>query len=210
MSTARTYSSDLRREQAEATRERIIAALSAVLDEGGSIEGCSNREIAERAGVKEITVYRHFPSRDALLAAMWRWRNDRRGVSAGFPTTERDIAGKLPALFASFDAEPEYILATLTTASGRRMRASLDETRRQAFLDALADTGTLSDQDRRKAAAVLQLLYSAYAWASLREQWGLSGEPAADAVGWAVETLIDDLKRRGDAPLAPAKPREDP
>ena len=62
---------------------------------------------------------------------------------------------------------------------------------------------TAFQADRDKAAAVLQLLYSAYSWLSLREQWDLKGQPAADAVGWAAEVLLNDLKSRGAAPIAP-------
>lgn len=204
MSEARSYNSTLRREQAEATRERILAAMASILEEGGSTETTSNKVVAERAGVTEITVYRHFPSREALLTAMWKWLNDRAGVSVGLPRAEGEIVGKLPALFASFDAAPVHILASLITPQGRDMRTSLNAERQDAFLSALPDTGQLSDADRRKAAAVLQLLYSAYSWVSLREQWGLEGNDAADAVGWALETLIEDIKTRGGATIAPA------
>jgi AcrR family transcriptional regulator len=204
MSEARSYNSTLRREQAEATRERILAAMAAILEEGGSAEATTNKVVAERAGVTEVTVYRHFSSREALLQAMWKWLNNRQGVRVGLPQAEVDIVGKLPALFASFDAAPAHIMASLITPQGREMRTSMNPERQEAFLTALADTGTLSDADRRKAAAVLQLLYSAYSWLSLREQWDLTGDDAADAVAWAAETLIEDMKTRGGAAIAPA------
>lgn len=203
MLESRSYNSSLRREQAEATRERIVAAMASILEEGGSAEAATNKTVAERAGVTEITVYRHFPSRDALLRGMWEYLNNRTGAAVGMPRSEAEIASKLPLLFETFDAQPGRILAALTTAQGREMRSSLDGERREAFLKALAGAGDLAEADRVKAAAVLQLLHSAYSWLSLREQWSLRGPEAADAVGWAIETLINDIKTRGAAPIAP-------
>lgn len=177
--------------------------MASILEEGGSAETATNKAVAERAGVTEITVYRHFPSRDLLLRGMWEYLNSRTGAAVGMPESEAEIASKIPLLFETFDAQPGHILAALTTVQGREMRASLDAERREAFLTALADTGDLAEADRVKAASVLQLLYSAYSWLSLREQWDLRGSDAADAVGWAVETLLNDMKTRGAAPIAP-------
>jgi AcrR family transcriptional regulator len=205
MLDARSYNSRLRQEQAEATRERIVAAMADILAEDGRIEAATNRAVAARAGVTEITVYRHFPNREALLRGLWEHLNRRNGATIGMPQSEAEIVGKVGALFATFDAAPAHILASLTTEHGREMRSSLDELRRTAFLDALEDAAkALAPEDRAKAAGVIQLLYSAYAWLSLREQWGLVGQDAADAAGWAIETLIADLRARGSAPIRPS------
>jgi AcrR family transcriptional regulator len=203
MTTAsRPYKSSLRKSQAETTRRRILEAAAELLErEGGP--AVTNRRIAELADITEMTVYRHFPSRSALDEALWRHMNESRGVAGGFPDRLDEIAPRLARLFASFDAAPAHILSTITTPVGREMRASQDEVRRIAFLTAVEEGApNLAPDDRRRAAAVLQLLYSAYPWLSLREQWNLNGEDAAQAVAWAVDTLVKDLRSRGDAPLA--------
>jgi len=204
MSETRTYNSRLRQEQAEATRERIVGAMADILAEDGRIEAATNRAVAQRAGVTEVTVYRHFPSRELLLRGLWEHLNRRNGANIGMPESEAEILEKVGPLFATFDAAPAHITAAITTEHGREMRGSLDELRRAAFLDALAEaTDGLSPGDRAKAAGVIQLLYSAYAWLSLREQWNVQGQDAADAVGWAIETLLADLRARGSAPIKP-------
>jgi AcrR family transcriptional regulator len=204
MTAVRTYNSALRREQTEATRERILEAMTAILEADGRIETATNRAVAERAGVTEITVYRHFPNREALLKGLWERLNRLEGVKAGLPETKAQLRDKIAPLFSSFDAAPAQIIARVTTAEGRRMRESLDPERREAFLAVVAEAGpALPEGERAKAAAVLQLLYSAYGWLSLREQWGLTGGPAADAVGWAVDALLNDLSTRGAAAIAP-------
>jgi len=215
MSEARTYNSRLRQEQTEATRERIVAAMADILAEDGRIEAATNRAVAQRAGVTEVTVYRHFPSRELLLRGLWEHLNKRNGANIGMPESEAEILEKVGPLFATFDAAPAHITAAITTEHGREMRGSLDELRRAAFLDALAEaTDGLSPGDKAKAAGVIQLLYSAYAWLSLREQWNVRGQDAADAAGWAIETLLADLRARGSAPIKPgaagARTQEDP
>lgn len=52
-----------------ATRERLIAAAKQLLDEGGP-NAVTLREVGRRAFVSHNAIYRHFVSRDALLAAV--------------------------------------------------------------------------------------------------------------------------------------------
>lgn len=208
-STTRPYNNTLRREQADATRERILTATAQLLDEG--VAEPTNKAVAERAGVTQVTLYRHFPSRQLLLQGVWSHLNAKAGVTGGMPRDAADLRARIAPLFDSFDAAPGEITARLTTPQGRVARASLDEERRLAFLTLLEGTAPqLPPAEQVKAASVLQLLYSAYSWLSLREQWNLSGEPAADAVGWAVDVLLKDLQSRGAASIAPAvAPKDD-
>lgn len=53
----------------EETRARIIAAAKAIYEQNGT-RGTTTREVAERAGVNEATVFRHFGNKHALLVAM--------------------------------------------------------------------------------------------------------------------------------------------
>jgi AcrR family transcriptional regulator len=55
------------RRNAEANRERILLAAEAVFGEQGAAG--STEEVARRAGVGIATVFRHFPTKDALIEA---------------------------------------------------------------------------------------------------------------------------------------------
>jgi AcrR family transcriptional regulator len=66
------YSSNLRDRQKAATRDEILRAVGRRL-ETTSLEDLSFAEIAQEAGVGERTVYRHFPTKEALLGAFWAW-----------------------------------------------------------------------------------------------------------------------------------------
>lgn len=191
------YRSDLRAAQADLTREKIGRAAADLLQEKGGAEGITFKAVAARAGVTEMTVYRHFPTREALLHGLWRHINDTMGPDIGMPESADALLRQHDALFAGFDRVAPQIVASITTAQGREMRASLNRRRRKAFLAIVDAAAPGLDAKRRTAAAsILQLLHSAYAWDSLREQWSLDGPASGEATKWAIKTLLKDLRRK--------------
>jgi AcrR family transcriptional regulator len=91
---SRPYRMTRRAELEEQTRKRITESTIALHEELGPAQ-TSISAIAERAGVRRSTVYRHFPNEDALFAACsshWRAANpppDPRGWSAIEDPAER-------------------------------------------------------------------------------------------------------------------------
>jgi AcrR family transcriptional regulator len=53
---------------ADLTKERILAAAELVLSRDG-FQGATTREIAQQAGVNEVTIFRHFHTREELVRA---------------------------------------------------------------------------------------------------------------------------------------------
>ncbi len=66
------YTSNLGDRQKQATQDQIMHAVARKL-ESGLLEDLSFAEIAADAEVGERTVYRHFPTKEALLGAFWAW-----------------------------------------------------------------------------------------------------------------------------------------
>jgi glycosyltransferase involved in cell wall biosynthesis len=62
-----------REQQRAETREQILRAVGRQLEGRGQLEDVSFSEIARDAGLGERTVYRYFPTREALLGAFWAW-----------------------------------------------------------------------------------------------------------------------------------------
>jgi len=62
----------------EETRARILAATREIFERNGT-RGTTTREVAERAGVNEATLFRHFGSKAALIGAM---REEACGIEA--------------------------------------------------------------------------------------------------------------------------------
>jgi AcrR family transcriptional regulator len=82
----------------EETRARILTAAREIFECKGT-RGTTTREVAERAGVNEATLFRHFGSKRALLAAMREQACDveaLRAILAGLPGT--DLAADLRTL----------------------------------------------------------------------------------------------------------------
>lgn len=69
------------RADARRNRERLLAAAGAAFAERGA-DDVSLEEIARRAGVGIGTLYRHFPTRQALLEAVYRDQVDALGARA--------------------------------------------------------------------------------------------------------------------------------
>jgi AcrR family transcriptional regulator len=101
------------------TRARIEAAALTLFAERG-VDGVSVRDIAQRVGVTEGALYRHFPSKDELARALFLSRYGRLAREIEAIRAERpDFAGRLEALvgmFAeAFDQDPAgfaYVLVS--------------------------------------------------------------------------------------------------
>src|SRR6266498_5210857 len=93
---SRAYDSELRAEQADATRRKILDALVRTMGRG--VAGLSIPAVAREAGVSVPTVYRHFKSKAALVAALSPHLVGRAGLmdtalmeSADLPTIVREM-----------------------------------------------------------------------------------------------------------------------
>src|ERR1700761_73977 len=76
------------RSDAQRNRERILKiAKNAFTRSGANI---SLDDVAKQAGVGPGTLYRHFPTREALLEAVYRTEVEELAAA------ERDLSGKLP------------------------------------------------------------------------------------------------------------------
>src|SRR5579872_878526 len=80
--TRRRYDNTLRRERAGQTRDRIVAAGAELLHRSSirDWQGLTIRAVAERAGVNERTVFRHFANERALRDAVMHRLEERAGI----------------------------------------------------------------------------------------------------------------------------------
>src|SRR5262249_2159623 len=127
----RPYRMKRRAELEEQTRQRITESAVALHEEVGPAH-TSIRAIAERAGGRRSTAYRHFPDEDALFAACsshWRALNpppDRRSwTSIGDPGERtRAALGELYSFYAATQSMYLSLLRdeALVPAVHRRLR----------------------------------------------------------------------------------------
>jgi AcrR family transcriptional regulator len=182
------------------TREMILDALVQALA-AGQVEAMTHDALARRAGVSRQTVYRHFPDRQGLMAALWE-RLNPRFAAQGLPTEERQLTDFLGPMYAAFEDNADLIAVAQSTPQGRAMRLSVKDKRAKAFRAATAEaTKGLGEREAIMATAVIQLLHGGQAWIEMRQQWGLSSEAIARACAWAIATLLKDLHGREGRPL---------
>jgi len=181
-----------------AARARIVDALVALLVEDGEI---NHDRVAERAGVGRRTVYRYFPDREALMRSIWDRITELAGPRVTFPSSEAELLDSLPAIYRGFDEIADLATLLRSTPQGRRVRLSESGRRRSSYTAALADAvKALPPEDRLLATAMIQVLHTT-PWLEMRDHWGLDGDRIARACGWAIRTLLADLRARGGRPL---------
>jgi len=73
---------------APGTREALLDAAARLLDAGG-VEAVTLREVGRQAGVSHNAPYKHFPSKEALLAALAARELERRADHAEPASAER-------------------------------------------------------------------------------------------------------------------------
>jgi AcrR family transcriptional regulator len=192
-----TYQSPLRAEQKLATRQKILDTAGRLMEDR-ELEQLSFSAIAAEAGVKERTVYRHFPSKTALIEGLCAWYQQRTRYG-DFARTERELIAKPLQTFPGFDANERLARALWASPQGREFRLSNVQERKDGIRAAIADAvRELPPRQSRWVAAVVHVLLSSATWQTMKDYWGLSGEEAGKASAMALELLLNAV--RADVP----------
>jgi AcrR family transcriptional regulator len=164
-------------EEAEGTRERLLRAAAAVIQEGGW-GSASVGAIALRAGVAAGTLYRHFPSKAELFVEVFR------------AVSQREVAA-MRAASADAASVPDRFAAVVATYAGRALR-----NRRLAWALVYEPVDPLVDAER----LVYRRDYRENMARLLREGIEAGAIPPQDAdlaaaavVGVIAETLVGPL-----------------
>ena len=188
----RSYRSALRESHAEHTRESILAAAAEEMAAQGPT-GFSVPRVAERCGVALRTIYRHFPTRDALVDAMWAWTYAQRDW------LERDVSGPITETVAALG--PRYAeMRALIDAAQRcerqlALRAKTRKRRMAAFEAALADdVSKLGPEARRRALGALHCLTTPTFWLMLTDSWCPDPAEASRVAAWALGVLRERIR----------------
>jgi AcrR family transcriptional regulator len=197
MNSAAAYDSPLRREQAEQTRARIVAAALDLIV--GGVEGLTMPEVAKAAGVALRTVFRHFPTRDDLLDAVWQALQTRMGHTPDLATLD-EVTGFVPELFARYGAMEDQIRGAMfaQTFVSARQRLGSDRARKMRKAVAAQFTGG-DERSRAMAASAAYTLTVPLVSIVLKEAFGLSSSEAGRACAWAIRALAAAYAQNPDA-----------
>jgi AcrR family transcriptional regulator len=185
----------LREQHANATRVLILSAVADLL-EADPADDLTMPRVAAASGVSLRTVYRYYATREELLEAAGRWIGNEL-FGHPYPHDLDETAELFRIGCADFDERPGLVRAMAFSQLGREARNPRREERLGAIHDALCEeVGDLPEQELRRAEAVLAYLHNMLAYTTMREENGLSGDEIGEAVAWAIQTLVADLRRR--------------
>jgi AcrR family transcriptional regulator len=193
---SRAYESELRAEQTDATRRKILDALVRTMGRG--VAALSIPAVAREAGVSVPTVYRHFRSKAALVAALSGHLVGRTGLmdmsileGADLPTIVRELYRRN----AGMDAE---LRAALASELGREVRRRIMPERVTLIRKTIAERlPGLAGDELDRFTRVLLILMSSATMRAYKDYLGLDASRAADDVAWVVEALQRTHRRRG-------------
>ena len=199
----RPYRSPRRDAAASQTRERIVAAATAVLRASEGSGGFSLEAVAKKAGVTRLTVYNQFGSRRALLEAVF----DQRAARGGLHRIAEAMAGSDPyagllkviVIFCDFWSFEPGALGQLHAAgaSDPEFDASMrerNERRRHllaVLVDRIAEDRELRSQTRGDLVDVLFALTSFPFFSQMT-----AGQRTPDAACRLIQGLTSDAVQR--------------
>jgi AcrR family transcriptional regulator len=195
--TRRPYRSELRQRQAEETRARILDATMRVM--AGGFATVSIPAVATEAGVSVPTVYRHFATKEDLLAALYPYVERRAGMrEMPLPGSLDEIGDTVRAIFERVDSFDDLArAASASPAAEEARRLSLPG--RVALGRELADRvrPRLAPDARDRIARVLVVLLTS---SSLRvwRQLDATVDEAADDIQWILQAAIAHAPKEAD------------
>ena len=176
----------VRDDQREATRARIVRAVSDLVahDHPAAI---SVPAVAERADVGIATVYRYFPTKEALLDAA------ATGVVSGgdqLPSSFAEVGPALKSTWGELADQLPLVRGQFASPVGRELHRRRWEPKHAAMGAFLAADGIDPDGPAgRRLVGVADVLTSSTALLELHDKAGVPVDDAAEWVAWALEVL---------------------
>jgi len=175
------------------TRGLIMDAAYALL-RAASVSALTVRAVAQQAGMSERTVFRYFPSRDALLDAVAAQLLEEMALPEP-PATLAALLGAPGALYGAFEARAELTRAVLHTDLVDRVRALQASSRWKAVAALLEEAAPeKSEGERRIAVANICYHLSASSWHYYRFLFGFT---LAESVACSETALRQALAELG-------------
>jgi AcrR family transcriptional regulator len=196
----------LRAQQKELARRLIVDATARVILRN-RIHQFSMQEVADEAGLSLRTLYRYYPSREELLEGVGA-EIDQVLREAGVPvalesaSTPEALATAVAEAFRlterrGADLGRAWVILNMVTGA----RSASSQLRDRLVRDVVGQLGPhLDPMEQERAFGVIRYLAGSLAWKVMRDDLGMETEDVAKAVGWAVQTLLENVEA-GDGPV---------
>ena len=148
------------------------------------------RRSPRRQAFRSALCYRHFPTRNDLQSGLWEWiLANLTHVDFGATTTDEWCLSRCAARSQASTRGAPLIQAMLHSPQGLEVRQG-QQPQRRAMFEACIDAAVpdAPADVRMRAAAALQVLYSATSWELLRTFWGMDAAQAGDVIELAIRS----------------------
>lgn len=194
----RGYDNSGREKQVEERRRRIVQSLIKQLLDNDRPDFTIEQAAAD-AGVTTRTIFRHFPNRESMLAAVSEQVLEITGKVA-LPASLSDFRRAIYDSYTMFEEHPELMRALLLSDLGRGVRSPLTQRRRQSYHKVLDQAvGHLAEDEQKVIRAVLVHLITAETWWQLRSEFDVHGTEVAATLDWIISLALKALAD-GDHP----------
>ncbi|MBF6571495.1 MAG: TetR/AcrR family transcriptional regulator [Candidatus Binataceae bacterium] len=174
------------------TKRPVIIRAATSLFANQGIDATSMRDIAERAGVREAAIYRHFPGKEDLareiFLSWYRWYTaELQGIVCGPGDTSEQLRGIVRHEFAAatYHSDPFVYFCDNELRFVRELPSDVTSVRRilTSFIVAGQEHGEIRTGDPRLLADMLSgaLCAVALAWLRARRRKPLSAQLGAAA-----------------------------
>ena len=186
----REYRSELRAQQVEATRERILDATLRVMARG--IASVSIPAVAREAGVSVPTIYHHFATKADLLAAVYPHLMHRSGADrVPMPRTIDEVRGAVRAVLERMDSLDDLARAAAVSPAAEEARRTtmpqrLEVGRQLAAMHVPKPVAA----DRERIARIMAVLVTSASLRMWRDHLGSSVDEAADDIDWVLRAAL--------------------
>jgi AcrR family transcriptional regulator len=191
------YNSPLRAYQKEQTREMILVAVGTILSTR-STDAVTFAEVARVAGITMRTIFRHFPTREELLSAFWKWQLEKTGGQRILgPASIESLLQTIKEFFESLDSQENLIRAVISSPEGREIRKDANRIRLEKMLEFVKTiVPELSKRERHNMASGIITVSSVLSWLFMRDNCGYDGKRAGEAAALTVQLIIDAGRAR--------------
>jgi AcrR family transcriptional regulator len=193
-----TDEGSLRDAHKRATQARIVQAVADLVAEAHPA-AISVPAVAARAGVGVATVYRYFPTKQALLDASAMVLGDDAKLTSleAYPSTFEEAVSLLPDQFEAIARQLPLARNQLASPLGRQLRQVRWQAKQAALASAMAGSGIdPSSPAGERLAAIVDVLTSSTAVLELHDKAGIPIDIATDHVLWALSVLTRATKEQ--------------
>lgn len=190
----REYNNAGRAKKSEGTQKLILETFINLLVErrGGDVH---IEEIAKRCAVSERTIFRFFKDKEALFEATNQHLMTYLKSSVEQMET-LSVSGFAKKAFELFEKNQNLMMAYLYSPFGRQTRTIFRKQLNEIIISQIRSTSETTDSKKTDVRmALIASLVNANIWHDIKMDFNYKGDETGEAVQWAIETLISNLKK---------------